>query len=220
MSIKDDYFVQAITKDDYEMWLLKKHYAHRIPSVSYAFGLYDTMKILQGVCTFGTPASNSISTIIDGYRTLELNRLCINEGTGQNAGSFFVSRSLRFLPRPLSIISYADTAYHHHGYIYQATNWFYTGLGAADWEFEMAGVVYHRRHVYEKLKIRSKEQAVKEGYTVRPTSQKHRYFMFVGSRKEKKKMQNTLKYPILPYPKGENKRYDASYEPATQKLLF
>ena len=33
-------------------------------------------------------------------------------------------------------------------------------------------------------------------------------------------MLNSLNYEIQPYPKGENKRYDASYKPSTQGLLF
>jgi hypothetical protein len=49
---------------------------------------------------------------------------------------------------------------------------------------------------------------------------KHRYFYFVGDKWQKKQMMKELPYEIQPYPKGENKRYDATYEPTTQiKLL-
>ena len=44
--------------------------------------------------------------------------------------------------------------------------------------------------------------------------------MFLGSKTQKKNMLNNLKYEIKPYPKGENKRYDASYKPITQMKLF
>ena len=33
-------------------------------------------------------------------------------------------------------------------------------------------------------------------------------------------MKKNLKYKILPYPKGENDRYDASYNTNVQGLLF
>jgi len=46
-----DYTVRQIPKEQTHDWLLKKHYAHRIPSIMYAFGLYDVDNILQGVCT-------------------------------------------------------------------------------------------------------------------------------------------------------------------------
>ena len=38
----------------------------------------------------------------------------------------------------------------------------------------------------------------------------------------KKKLKKNLKgkYKIEPYPKGENKRYDASYKPTIQARLF
>ena len=219
MSIKDKYFVQPVTKAEYAGWILKKHYAHRIPSVMYAYGLYKN-KTLIGVCIFGLPASNNITNLVQGYKIIELNRLVINEIKPKNTTSWFVSHCLRLLPRPLTVISYADKGQNHHGYIYQATNWTYTGLGSSDWEFELAGKTYHRRHVYEKLAIPSRGQAIKEGYIAKPTSQKHRYFYFLGSKKQIKDMKSKLKFNILPYPKGDNKRYDASYEPEVQNLLF
>ena len=39
-----------------------------------------------------------------------------------------VSKCLKLLPRPMIIVSYSDTRQGHNGYIYQATNWIYTGL--------------------------------------------------------------------------------------------
>jgi len=58
---------------------------------------------------------------------LELNRLVIDEGSKKNVLSFFVSQTLKKLPCPNVVVSYADTSQNHHGYIYQATNWIYTG---------------------------------------------------------------------------------------------
>ena len=52
---------------------------------------------------------------------------------------------------------------------------------------------------------------------IKPT---HRYFMFLGNKKEKKDMLLEFKWDTLPYPKGDNKRYDTSYKPKTQELLF
>ena len=34
------YFVRSINSSETHEWFLKKHYAKRIPSVSYAYGLY------------------------------------------------------------------------------------------------------------------------------------------------------------------------------------
>ena len=51
--------IRKIDAKDTKEFLLYKHYARRIPSISYAFGLFidDT---LQGVLTIGKPASNSL----------------------------------------------------------------------------------------------------------------------------------------------------------------
>ena len=54
---------------------------------------------------------------------------------------------------------------------------------------------------------------------VRDRPQKHRYVIFTGSKKEKKILKKSLNYKIMPYPKGDNKRYDASYKHSTKLNL-
>ena len=52
MSIKDKYKVLPIPKQQTHEWLLKKHYAKRLPmAIEYSYGLYS--EHLQGVCVFG-----------------------------------------------------------------------------------------------------------------------------------------------------------------------
>ena len=48
----------------------------------------------------------------------------------------------------------------------------------------------------------------------------HRYLFFNGSKTDIKKMKTDLKMNVFEYPKGDNERYDASYEPQTQTKLF
>ena len=60
MSIKDIYKVESIKSSETYDWLMNKHYAKRIPSISYAFGLFDNNNILQGVCTFGFPMASQL----------------------------------------------------------------------------------------------------------------------------------------------------------------
>lgn len=123
-----NYEVKSIDYQDCKEWFLKKHYAKRIPSVSYCFGLYSDK--LEGVCSFGKPASPTLCESICGveYKDLvyELNRLVVNDGLPKNTLSYFVSQTLKLLPE-LIIVSFADASQGHNGYIYQATNWIYTG---------------------------------------------------------------------------------------------
>lgn len=49
---------------------------------------------------------------------------------------------------------------------------------------------------------------------------KHRYVIFKGSKKFKRKCKRNIKYKLLPYPKGINKRYKCEYVPEVQGVLF
>tara|TARA_Y100001938_G_scaffold126577_1_gene178659 strand:- start:3501 stop:4142 length:642 start_codon:yes stop_codon:yes gene_type:complete len=213
MSIKDKYKVESINSQETYDWLLHKHYAKRIPSISYAFGLFKNKELL-GICTFGSPASPSLCIGVCGKeyknKVIELNRLCIEEGLENNVASFFVSFCLNMFKKEQVVVSYADSDMKHNGYIYQATNWIYTGATKerTDIGFDDNS---HSRH-YDKNIDYSKNR--------KKRSSKHRYVYFIGSKKQKNKMLKNLKYEIHPYPKGENKRYDASYKPVIQKTLF
>ena len=161
MSIKDEYKVIPIPSGQTYDWLLNKHYAKRIPSISYAFGLYDNNNDLQGVCTFGMTANNNLNEVVTDCKTVELNRLVVNEGLPKNTLSYFVAGSLNLLPQPIIIISYADSGQGHRGYIYQATNWSYTGMGKDDYEFIKGNRQYHRKMIYDLLGTGSMENATK-----------------------------------------------------------
>lgn len=143
MNIAEQFRVAPIEHQDCIQWCLYKHYAHRMPSISFAYGLFDKEGEMVGVCTFGVPASPSLvkGAIGEEYKDnfLELNRLCVNDGLPKNALSFFVSQSLKMLPTPMVVVSYADSGQGHHGYIYQATNWVYTGITKPHLEYNGGG---------------------------------------------------------------------------------
>ena len=52
MSLKDQYIVRKLSTNEYVEWFTQKHYAKRIPSVSYAYGLYKN-KFIVGICSYG-----------------------------------------------------------------------------------------------------------------------------------------------------------------------
>jgi hypothetical protein len=216
MSLKENYLVKSITINQCKEWLLKKHYAKRMCSISYKFGLYNN-NILVGVCTFGFPPNynyNNGKCIFNNYEcmTLELNRLVVNEGLPKNVLSFFVSGAIKKLPKPLCIVSYADQNQGHNGFIYQATNWIYTGVSTPKHKyiFEDGSEFDIRRGIDNKGKIIDK-------ILLLPT---HIYLYFHASKKEIKKMKKELKMKIFEYPKGDNKRYNADFKPLIQTELF
>lgn len=219
--------IRGIGANDYKSWLLYKHYAKRVPQVQYAFGLFDPSLILQGVCTFGSPCRvmNNGECVFDGkypVLTLELNRLCVNDQLPKNALSFFVGQCLRALPKPCCVVSYADANNGHHGYIYQATNWVYTGLSGPELKYfnTRTNEELHPRTVVEMFGSRAVDALPEWIERTKEVGGKYRYFQFLGDRRQAAAMRRALVYPIEPYPKGNNLRYDASFSPEVQGNLF
>ena len=220
MGIKENFNVHSIPTKQAKPWILKKHYAGRMPSISYAFGLYKNKEIV-GVCTFGFPPNytfNDGDCVFENYsvKTLELNRLITEDDLPKNALSYFVSHALDKLPKPTCIVSYADANKGHHGYIYQATNWIYTGVSTPKHRYHFEdGTTFDIRRGIDKKKKQHGKIVKKE--KLKPT---HRYFYFNGNKRDKRKMEKEFKFDIKPYPKGDNEKYDTGDKVVKQQRLF
>jgi len=205
--------VREISRNDCEHFILNIHYARRWPSISYAYGLFDFDELI-GVCTFGTPPSAPLKKGIAGDnfkdKILELNRLCLKYNR-KNEASYLIGKSLRLLPKNNIIISFADTSQNHEGIVYQATNFIYTGLSAKRSDWKIKGKEHlHGQTIADEFrgqKNRSKLMREKYGdnFYLSPRSRKHRYIHIIGSKKFRKEVINSLKYPIKPYPKEISK---------------
>lgn len=200
--------VIPIKNEETYPWILQKHYAKRLPSISYAFGLYDETELI-GIVTFGMPASNALCEGVCGvenkHLVIELNRLCLQDNT-KNQASFLVANAIKLLPKPMVIVSYADTAQGHIGYVYQATNFMFTGTTKERTDMD-AGDGKHSRHGTDPSLRKFR-------------SAKHRYIFIHGNKYQKKKLKDALRYKEEPYPKGEIRRYDSGTRVITQQLLF
>jgi hypothetical protein len=214
--------VQAIPRETVREWLLHKHYAKRIPQITHSFGCFED-KVLQGVVTYGIPPSPSLCIGICGEEwkdnVYELNRLAILEEHDSNLASYLVANSMKLMPKPSIIVSYADTSMGHVGYVYQATNFIYTGLSAKRREWREIGKNTHSKSVVEMYSL-EKRQSNPDRFEHVDRPQKHRYIYFRGSKKEVKQLKNSLNYEILPYPKGESKRYVNNKAVSQQQSLF
>jgi hypothetical protein len=132
---------------------------------------------------------------------IELNRLVLKNNK-QNEGSYLISKSLKMLPKPSVVVSYADSEQNHVGYVYQATNWIYTGLSDKRTEWRLHGSNLHSKTLSEQYTLAERQNNAQFYVTERP--QKHRYVYFLGSKSERKNLRKQLKYPIQPYPKTQN----------------
>jgi hypothetical protein len=219
--------VLPIKTEETEPWLLKKHYARRMCPISYAFGAYYGSKLI-GVVTYGTPVSSSLRVGVCGEKwmdnVIELNRLCCENK--KNIASILVGRSLKMLPKPTVVVSYADTEQGHVGYVYQATNFVYTGLSAKRTDWKLKGMEHLHGATVSDMSRGQENRAqwmrdkFGDDFYLQDRARKHRYVYFVGSQGQKKAMLSALMYDIEPYPKGDSKRYDAGGEVSTQELLF
>ena len=232
MSVLDKYKVESIKKDLCKEWLLYKHYAKRIPSISYAFGLFDG-GVMKGCCTYGLPPQHNCMLLCGEENkdyVLELNRLIKNDGMPKNTQSYFVSQTFKLLPKPSIIISYSDLNNGHNGYTYQSLNFLYTGQGGSTNEYLYKDKKYTMRHINKDWIVKKggswnndktiNENFVDLGGTLIPQKPKNRYIYFIGSKKQKKTLRKKLKWDVLPYPKGQNTNYDTSYKTTTQTELF
>ena len=188
----------------------------------HAFGLYENGQLV-GVVTYGIPASPALCMGICGKeysdKVLELNRVCLLDNTKIQA-SFLVANSIKLLPKPTIVVSYADTGKGHVGYVYQATNFIYTGLSANRVDWTVKGLEHkHSKTLSDGMTLESIKEKYGDDFYYTERSRKHRYIYFHGDKRQKKTMKNLLKYQIEPYPKGDSSRYDSGDAVETQGLL-
>lgn len=191
-------------------FLMPKHYSGRKPQISIAFGWYKhqiqgdqepSLDGLMAVCTIGKPASPSLCVGICGAehssRVYELNRLCRVDDWNEPLSQFVGAVIRRVRSDDWILVSYADSGMHHNGYIYQATNFIYTG------------VTKERSDKYTEGNKHSPHYEKNDSTGLRKIrTAKHRYVFFCTNNKRlKKQWLACLKYPICEYPKGENRNY-------------
>jgi hypothetical protein len=120
-----------------------------------------------------------------------------------NEASRLVAGSLRLLPRPSIIVSYADTSQRHLGIVYQAANFLYTGLSERFLDPVVAGLEHQHHATYAhgltNAQVIEKYGADRVRFVER--ARKHRYIIFVGSRRQRQTMRSLLRYTVQQYPK-------------------
>lgn len=201
--------VEPITMDQAEAVITARHYSRAFCVYWAGFGLIiDGM--IEGVVVYGQPSPQLFKHAFAGrdFRLYELSRLVI-QTPKRNAASFLVGRSLRMLERPSAVVSYADSEWGHIGSIYQATNWLYTGATRShDHLYLVDGKRTHPMSLRDQGITDPKRWAAEQGIETVAPADKHRYFYLNGTKKERRRMRATLRYPVLPYPKADQQRYD------------
>lgn len=196
MTILEALIVTPCPKRDAIELVIRNHYLHREPPCSYSYALVDEAVFpnFYGVATFGTPASRYLMVSAcksDPDRVIELNRIWLDEVCESNTASWFVSRVLKMLP-PHIVVSYADTAHGHVGYLYRALNFHYAGVTDMDRKtprFDYITPGYHPRET-------SRNGTMNTAKRIR-RKPKHRYWTTTGNRRERRELEQIATWPIL-----------------------
>jgi hypothetical protein len=202
--------IVPITKKVADVFVTKKHYSRRASIFWAGFGLIEGNELV-GVAVYGQPSPPIQRHAFENreFRLYELARVVVQTKTA-NAASFLVGNSLRMLEAPCAVVSYADMAQSHCGIIYQATNWLYTGATKShDKTYIVDGIKTHPMTLRDRGITDPVRWAKENGVQMVAPELKHRYFQFVGSRSQKRRMVAQLRYPVVAtYPKCDQARYD------------
>ena len=224
-----DYHVISISAEDTQPYLLRRHYLHRNCSASFRFGLLKNGRIC-GVVTYGNALPNSVIESPFGKKwasnVQELNRLVISEGMPKNAASFLISNSIKQLPRPTIVISYADAGRGQVGYVYQSSNFIFTGTShqQKDWKLKSDPDKHSRTLMDEFAFEKNRVVKLKEKYgddlvqVERPP--KYRYIYIHADKRTKRDILKDAKFVAQDYPKGDTKRLCTESEGNVQMILF
>jgi hypothetical protein len=207
---KNNYHIELIDKQLAKEIIINNHYSKRWSSCRYALGLFRDDKLV-GVAVYGFPVGRqvvkSISPILENRDVLELTRLFVEDSEPKNTETMFLSMTFKYLRQHdvKVIISYSDPMYGHVGTIYQASNFLYQGnntMLVKGFNYKINNEIYHARSATAKFgSVRdSVLREVDPNYEKIEILKKHRYILILD-RKMRKKILDTLKHPILSYPK-------------------
>lgn len=208
MSIKDDYYIRPLDYQSIKYYIENYHYLERMGSCSYGYGVYEIedrkLGELIGVISYGIPASRTLCKGVCGEderdEVLELTRLWTIDDSPRNLESWFIANTIKDIDYDI-IVSYADSNENHIGYVYQATNWLYTGMTSASSYHTVDG--QHSRTIGNNYTLKELKEKFGDKVKKLKRSKKHRYVYFNCNKRRKRELMEKLNYPIKEYPKLE-----------------
>ena len=214
--LRIDWATHAAAKYAVETW----HYSRRMPkSKLFKVGAWENGNFI-GVVIFGVGGGNSTHGGKYGLNrageVCELVRVALR--SHESPVSKIVAVALRFLkkfnPKLRMVVSFADTMQGHHGGIYQAGNWIYTGLTEGDREFHVNGEILHPRTIHlrgwKQVESWLRDNVDASARLVK-TPGKHRYLMPLDA-----EMRAQIAPLAKPYPKRVKQAISDDQSPERQ----
>lgn len=186
------------------------HYAKAVPVCQYVYNIWNDDDEWCGVIIYGGGATPHIADPYDKWQgqVVELERVALNGKQGHGKTSEAVAMSIKALAKEAPwidlIVSYADMDQNHLGVLYQATNWFFTGLCNVNTigAYIIKGKKTHPKSIYSKgwkqslLWLRENVDRDAQEFI---TKGKNKYLYPMN-----KQMRKRIEILSVPYPKKEN----------------
>ena len=175
---------------------LKFHYAKSVPTVQYAYNVYNNNNEWCGVIIFGGGANNNLAKSVNlkNGEVLELERVALNGKQEQTSKAVALALKLLHKENPIVkiVVSYADHRQKHLGIIYQATNWIYLGQATtSDFQYYYNGKWTHQRSIDGK----PNKEFLKKTLPKRQNSNKFKYIYIFDKELKKEYQEKAKKYP-------------------------
>lgn len=176
------------------------HYSKSVPSVQYAYNIYNDAEEWCGVILYGGGANNNMPKAFgkNAGEVLELVRVALNGKQEQTSKAVALSLKMLHKENPLVsiVVSYADHRQKHMGIIYQATNWLYLGASMTNvMQYLYNGKWTHNRSIDS---LRNGKE-LKKILPKRANSNKFKY-LYCFDKKERSEWAKKAK----PYPKASD----------------
>ncbi len=170
--LKLDWCTHEAAKYAVEHW----HYSKSLPAgKSVKIGAWESGRFI-GCVYFSLGANQNIHKpySLKPVEVCELTRVAL--GNHANEVSKILALAIKFLKKACPgirlVVSYADTGQGHHGGIYQACGWPFTGTHGGESNVVVNGRMMHRRQAYSLYGTN-----LPEGSRNVPKSAKHKYLM-------------------------------------------
>lgn len=200
--------------------ICKYHYSNTCGSIKFAFG-FKLDKEIKNIIAYTNPVGRQVSQeVMEGgndQNTLELIRMISIEPKPKNLESYCIHKTIDYIranmPQYKIIVSMADNEVGHHGYCYQASGFIYYGQSDKHKQWFLDGKRVHERSLFSKYgttKINELKEILGDRIVdkMQELTKSKYYYIVAQNKKEKKEIEKKIKVKSLPFPKGDNKRYD------------
>lgn len=228
----EDLELRIVDTHTAKSFISKYHYSKTCSNVVVAIGEFiDNGTKMVNCIVFNYCAGREMAKQVmqggDTSNTLELARMVSLEPKPKNLESYSISRALNWLkqnmPNIKIVISYADNTAGHHGYCYQASGFTYYGQSRPTKEHYLDGKRIHERVLNSRYGTSASNELktlLGDRYIYKLNNEtKSRYYKIIAQNKrEREQISKLILVESMPFPKGDNQRYDMTLKGGFMEL--